>query len=92
MFAGVEKSVAATKSFVQTLLILKKIVFICEGRKQINDSIKLLSENLLRDENNQWNINLVDKSINTGFILGRGVGFALSNEISLKFNSSISFF
>jgi len=27
----------------------------------------------------------VDTSINTGFILGRGVGFALSNEISLKF-------
>jgi glucosamine--fructose-6-phosphate aminotransferase (isomerizing) len=28
---------------------------------------------------------LVDNSINSGFILGRGVGFALSNEISLKF-------
>ena len=85
MFAGIEKSVAATKSFVQTLLILKKLVFICEGRKQINDSIKLLSETLLEDENNQWNVDPVNKSINSGFILGRGVGFALSNEISLKF-------
>ena len=34
---------------------------------------------------NNWDINCVDSSINTGFILGRGVGFALSNEISLKF-------
>ena len=85
MFAGIEKSVAATKSFVQTLLILKKLVFICEGRKKINDSIKLLSETLLEDENNQWNVDLVNKNINTGFILGRGFGFALSNEISLKF-------
>jgi len=85
MFAGEEKSVAATKSFVQTLLILKKLVFSCEGRKQINDSIKHLSETLLQDENNQWNVDLVDNSINSGFILGRGVGFALSNEISLKF-------
>ena len=85
MFAGEEKSVAATKSFVQTLLILKKIVFICEGRKKINDSIKLLSDTLLEDANNQWSVDLVDKSINSGFILGRGVGFALSNEISLKF-------
>ena len=85
MYAGKEKSVAATKTFVQTLLILNKLVFICEGRKQINDSIKILSDTLLEDENNQWNINLVDKSINSGFILGRGVGFALSNEISLKF-------
>ena len=85
MYAGKEKSVAATKTFVQTLLILNKLVFICEGRKQINDSIKVLSDTLLEDENNQWNIDLVDKSINSGFILGRGVGFALSNEISLKF-------
>jgi len=85
MFAGEEKSVAATKSFVQTLLILKKLVFVCEGRKKINDSIKLLSETLFKDSNNQWNVDLVDKSINSGFILGRGVGFALSNEISLKF-------
>ncbi len=85
MFAGEEKSVAATKSFVQTLLILKKLVFSCEGRKQINDSIKHLSETLLKDENNQWNVDLVDNSINSGFILGRGVGFALTNEISLKF-------
>ena len=85
MFAGIEKSVAATKSFVQTLLILKKLVFICEGRKLTNDSIKFLSETLLKDENNQWNVDLVDNSINSGFILGRGVGFAISNEISLKF-------
>ena len=85
MYAGKEKSVAATKTFVQTLLILNKLVFICEGRKKINDSIKVLSDTLLEDENNQWNIDLVDKSINSGFILGRGVGFALSNEISLKF-------
>ena len=85
MFAGEEKSVAATKSFVQTLLILKKLVFVCEGRKKINDSIKILSDTLLRDANNQWSVDLVDNKINTGFILGRGVGFALSNEISLKF-------
>ena len=85
MFAGVEKSVAATKSFVQTLLILKKLVFICQGKQKINDNIKLLSDTLLKDANNQWSTDLVDNSVNSGFILGRGVGFALSNEISLKF-------
>ena len=47
--------------------------------------IKILSEFLLNDSQNQWDTNLVDPSINTGYILGRGVGFALSNEISLKF-------
>jgi len=85
MFAGEEKSVAATKSFVQTLLILIKLVFVCQGKKDINDNIKKLSESLLIDSNNQWEADIVNNTINTGFILGRGVGFALSNEISLKF-------
>jgi len=60
-------------------------MFNCKGNKKINDNIKILSENLLEDADNQWNVNLVDNRINLGFILGRGVGFALSNEISLKF-------
>ena len=85
MFAGEEVSVAATKSFIQTLLVLIKLVFISQGKKDTNDNIKQLSESLLKDSNNQWNANIVDNTINTGFILGRGVGFALANEISLKF-------
>ena len=85
MFAGEEKSVAATKSFVQTLLILIKLVFVCQGKKDINDNIKNLSESLLNNSNNQWETDIVNNTINTGFILGRGVGFALSNEVSLKF-------
>ena len=85
MYAGEEKSVAATKTFTQTLLVLIKLVFICLGKKNINDDIKKLSEIILNDSNNEWNTEVIDKNINTGFIIGRGVGFALSNEISLKF-------
>ena len=44
MFAGEEKSVAATKSFVQTLLILIKLVFITKGKNDINDNIKKLGK------------------------------------------------
>ena len=85
MFAGEERSVAATKTFTQTLLVLTKLIFICQGKKNINDDIKKLSDSLLKDSINQWNENIIDNTINTGFIIGRGVGFALSNEISLKF-------
>tara|TARA_Y100000996_G_C22442525_1_gene610404 strand:- start:394 stop:1002 length:609 start_codon:yes stop_codon:yes gene_type:complete len=85
MFAGEEKSVAATKSFVQTLLILIKLVFIIKGRNDINDNIKILGETLIQDSENHWSPKLVNNQIDTGFIIGRGVGFALSNEISLKF-------
>ena len=85
MFANEEKSVAATKTFTQTLLVLIKLVFICLGKKNINDDIKKLCEIIVNDSSNEWKTNIIDKYINTGFIIGRGVGFALSNEISLKF-------
>ena len=85
MFANEEKSVAATKTFTQTLLVLIKLVFICLGKKNINDDIKKLSEIIVNDSSNQWPTDIIDKNVNTGFIIGRGVGFALSNEISLKF-------
>ena len=85
MFAGEEKSVAATKTFTQTLLVLIKLVFICLGKKNINEDIKKLSEIIVNDSSNEWNTDIIDKSINTGFVIGRGVGFALANEISLKF-------
>ena len=85
MFAREEKSVAATKTFTQTLLVLIKLVFICLGKKNINDDIKKLSEIIINDSSNEWNTDIIDNSITTGFIIGRGVGFALSNEISLKF-------
>jgi len=85
MFAGEEKSVAATKTFTQTLLVLIKLIFICIDKKDINDDIKKLSEIIINDSDNEWKTNIIDKSISTGFVIGRGVGFALSNEISLKF-------
>ena len=49
MFANEEKSVAATKTFTQTLLVLIKLVFICLGKKNINDDIKKLSEIIVND-------------------------------------------
>ena len=85
MFAGEEKSVAATKTFTQTLLVLIKLIFICLGKKNINDDIKKLCEIIVNDSSNEWKTDIIDKYVNTGFIIGRGVGFALSNEISLKF-------
>ncbi len=83
--AGEERSVAATKTFVLSLLIIIKLVFTSTNKININNSIQKLSEYLLNDSNNQWNANIVDNKINTGFIISRGVGFAISNEMSLKF-------
>ena len=85
MYAEEEKSVAATKSFVLSLLIIIKIVFFSLGKLKIQESIKELSELLLEDSHNHWNVDTVNNKISNGFIISRGVGFAISNEISLKF-------
>ena len=68
MFAGEEKSVAATKTFTQTLLVLIKLVFICLGKKNINEDIKKLSEIIVNDSGNEWNTDIIDKSINLSLI------------------------
>ncbi len=83
--AGEEKSVAATKSFVLTLVILIKLIFSCKEKININDHFIILSENLLSDASNQWDHKILNKSIDVGFVISRGVGYAISNEISLKF-------
>ncbi len=85
MNADKEKSIAATKSFVLTLLVLLKFTFYSASNKKITGLIDELGEQLIQDSKNQWNAESVNSKISTGFILSRGVGFALTNEISLKF-------
>ena len=82
--AGEEKSVAATKTFILTLLVIIKIVFY-SLEKNIDGYIESLSDNLIKDSNNQWDPAILNKFVNVGFIISRGVGYAISNEISLKF-------
>ncbi len=82
--AGEEKSVAATKTFVLSLLIIIKIIYESLGNN-IDKHIELLSNYLIEDSHNQWDPSILDKSIEVGFIISRGVGYAISNELSLKF-------
>ena len=51
--AGEEKSVAATKTFVLSLLIILKIVFETLNIN-INHHIEIVSDKLLNDKDNQW--------------------------------------
>ena len=83
--AGEEKSVAATKTFVLSLIIIIKLVFITMGKKNINMHTEKLSDQLMLDDKNNWDPNILDKNITNGYIISRGVGYAISNEISLKF-------
>ena len=75
--AGEEKSVAATKTFVLSLLIILKLVFNTLNKKDINKQIEKLSDHLILDNQNQWNPNILDKTISSGYIISRGVGLSL---------------
>ena len=82
--AGVELGIAATKTFVLSLIVIIKIIY--ENKdNEIDKKITLLSQRLLKDESADWSISKINKKINTGFIISRGIGLPLAYEISLKF-------
>jgi len=83
--SGKEFGVAATKTFISTLLcIIKLIAYISNNTKLINKAYDL-PEIIDKEQNNSWNENILHNKISNGFILSRGIGYALSTEISLKF-------
>ena len=83
--AGIEESVAATKSFILSLLSLIKLVAITKNDLKIINSIYKLPNHLENELNHNWDPEIIDKNISNGFIISRGLGHALSTEISLKF-------
>ena len=83
--AGIEKSIAATKTFILSLLNIVKLVAIIKNNQEVLNNILKLPEHLKKELKDPWNPELIDKNISNGFIISRGLGHALSNEISLKF-------
>jgi len=83
--AGEEISVAATKTFILSLLNIVKLVAIIKNDKEMLNNILKLPKYLNKELNNPWEAELIDKNISNGFIISRGLGYALSTEISLKF-------
>ena len=54
--------------------------------KAYNPRRNLISTQQLEKENqHNWDPSIVDNNISSGFIISRGLGYALSTEISLKF-------
>ena len=62
-----------------------KLVPSAANQKEILQHLNYLPENIEKDKNLEWDPSIIDKSISKGFIISRGMGFALSTEISLKF-------
>ncbi|SVA36281.1 uncharacterized protein METZ01_LOCUS89135 [marine metagenome] len=83
--AGEEKSVAATKSFVLTVVVIVKLIAFTKYNEILLNNLISLPEFLIQDRLHEWNYEIVNSAIHNGFIVSRGVGAALSAEMSLKF-------
>ena len=83
--AGEEKSIAATKTFVLTLVIITKLISSILLKQDVLNNLLDLPDLLQKEIDNNWDHEIIEKNISSGFIISRGIGFALSNEMALKF-------
>jgi len=83
--AGEEKSIAATKTFILTLVIITKLISSILLKQDVLKNLLELPDLLQKEIDNNWDHKIIEKSISSGFIISRGIGFALSNEMALKF-------
>jgi glucosamine--fructose-6-phosphate aminotransferase (isomerizing) len=87
--AGPEQSVAATKSFVTS--VLAALALIAEWREDasLREAVAALPDQFARALACDWSP-LADRLVraNSAFVLGRGPGFAIANEVALKFKET----
>ena len=67
------------------LLNIIKLVAIISDNHPILNKINNLPDIIEVENQNGWDPSIVDNQLSNGFIVSRGLGYALSNEISLKF-------
>lgn len=87
--AGAERSVAATKTFVTS--VLAALALLAEWREDagLRAAVAALPEQFAAALACDWTP-LSDRLVraNSAFVLGRGPGFAIANEIALKFKET----
>lgn len=89
LHAGVESSVAATKSYIATLTALAQLVAAWTRNNELKQALRDLPDHL--DE--AWKLNwqhgadALEKATNF-FVIGRGVGLGIAQEAALKFKET----
>jgi glucosamine--fructose-6-phosphate aminotransferase (isomerizing) len=91
ILAGVEKSVAATKSFVNSAVAGLMLLAYCVDDKELLGALRRLPEHFRKAIDCDW---MPVSQALTGetslFILGRGPSAAIANEAALKFKETCS--
>ena len=85
MMAGQEKAVAATKSFVASLVALATVVAHWSGDKTLLDALSRLPESLSKALECDWSAAALPvAAANSLFTIGRGPGLGVAGEAALK--------
>lgn len=84
--AGTESSVAATKSFLATLIVLEHLVAAWSGDAALKEALKTLPAALEEAWNMRWApaVLPVLSDARQLFVIGRGLGLGVAQEIALK--------
>ena len=89
--AGVEKAVAATKSYIASLTVLLQLVAIWSKNRVLFASLDDLSEKLQEALEKDWSAAIeLFRNIDDTLILARGLSFAIAKEAALKCKESAS--
>lgn len=89
MYAGEERAVAATKSYITALSALAHFTAIYANNKKLLADLKQLPEVLAQTLKLSWIEALEEfKTINNTLVIARGFGFPIAQEAALKFKET----
>lgn len=87
--AGVESSVAATKSFIATLSASARLVAQWKDDAQLLEAGNVLPEGLREAARQDWSVAVEAlRTCQRLMVIGRGAGFAIAQEAALKFKET----
>lgn len=89
MYAGEERAVAATKSYIAALSALAQLTAICANNNKLLRDLQQLADLLEQSLNLSWLAALAEfKDINNTLVIARGFGFPIAQEAALKFKET----
>ena len=89
LLAGPETSVAATKSYIASLVAQLALVAYWNDDQALIEELNRLPDLLEKSAHNKWSPHFADFQTARGlYVLGRGVGLGAANEAALKFKET----
>lgn len=89
LYAGPEKAVAATKSFLASLSASAALIAHWSADQQLLNALELLPENLRKAQTLDWTVAIEPLSAAKRIMtVGRGLGLSLALEAALKFKET----